>query len=209
VLLSRGRRGCFVWCADPSLRDYLRDRLRIASRTFRDATVAAASPAAPTAIVARPPPGRGQQWVPVYTLAAAAGEFGPPSPADRVGWVASPGGVRTDERHFAARVHGRSMEPLIPDGALCLFRRDVAGSRGGRVLLVQHRAISDPESGGSFTVKRYRSLKVESEDAGDERSWTHSAIQLLPINAEFPTIWINPDQVDDVRVIAEFVCIVG
>lgn len=27
VLLSRGRRGCFVWCADPSLRDYLKTRI--------------------------------------------------------------------------------------------------------------------------------------------------------------------------------------
>ena len=30
VLLSRGRRGCFVWCADPALRDYLRARLALA-----------------------------------------------------------------------------------------------------------------------------------------------------------------------------------
>ena len=29
VLLSRGRKGCFVWCADTHLRDYLRERLSI------------------------------------------------------------------------------------------------------------------------------------------------------------------------------------
>ena len=34
VLLSRGRKGCFVWCADAALRDYLRDRLRLATRAF-------------------------------------------------------------------------------------------------------------------------------------------------------------------------------
>jgi hypothetical protein len=101
------------------------------------------------------------------------------------------------------------MEPLIPDGALCLFRGDVTGSRGGRILLVQHHAISDPESGGSYTVKQYRSLKVESDDAGDDPSWTHAAIQLLPLNRDFPTIWLKPDQVDEVRVVAEFVCVVG
>jgi hypothetical protein len=149
------------------------------------------------------------EWVPVFELAAAAGDFGPPSPADCLGWVASPAGVRTDERHFAARVHGRSMEPLIPDGGLCLFRSDVAGSRNGRILLVQHHAISDPESGGSFTVKQYRSLKVESDDAGEDPTWTHAAIQLLPLNREFPALWLNPDQIDEVRVIAEFVCVVS
>ncbi|NBW86705.1 MAG: hypothetical protein EBR23_07735 [Planctomycetia bacterium] len=95
------------------------------------------------------------------------------------------------------------MEPLIADGSLCLFRFDVSGSRGGRILLVQHHAISDPESGGSYTVKKYRSLKVQEADSDDE-AWTHAAVQLVPLNGEFQTIWINPDQVDDLRVVAEF-----
>ena len=34
VLLSRGRKGCFVWCADPALREYLRERLHLASRSM-------------------------------------------------------------------------------------------------------------------------------------------------------------------------------
>ena len=97
------------------------------------------------------------------------------------------------------------MEPLIPDGSLCLFRVDVAGSRGGRILLVQHHAISDPELGGSYTVKKYRSLKVQEADATDDASWTHTAIQLVPLNEEFQTIWINPDQVEDLRIVAEFI----
>jgi hypothetical protein len=39
------------------------------------------------------------------------------------------------------------------------------------------------------------------------RAWTHAAIQLVPLNAEFQTIWINPDQVDDLRVVAEFISV--
>ena len=27
VLLTRGRKGCFVWCEDPALRQYLRERV--------------------------------------------------------------------------------------------------------------------------------------------------------------------------------------
>lgn len=205
VLLSRGRKGCFVWCADPGLREYLRDRLRLASQTFAaQAAIPSAPPAPAPLIVASPPGERFTDWVPVYDLNAAAGDFGPSSPADRLGWIESPPDIRTDDRHFAARVRGRSMEPLIPDGSLCLFRFDVAGSRGGRILLVQHQAISDPELGGSYTVKKYRSLKVQEADSDDE-AWTHAAIQLVPLNAEFQTIWINPDQVDDLRVVAEFI----
>jgi hypothetical protein len=70
---------------------------------------------------------------------------------------------------------------------------------------VQHHAISDPELGGSYTVKKYRSLKVQEADAGEEAAWTHAAIQLVPLNGDFQTIWINPDQVDELRVVAEFI----
>lgn len=209
VLLSRGRKGCFVWCADAGLREYLRDRLRLASRTFaaRARETESSPPAPPFRIVTKPPGRRSEDWVPVYDLQVAAGGFGPSSPADCLGWVESPTGLRPDERHFAARVYGRSMEPLIPDNAICLFRSDVAGSRNGKILLVQHHVISDPENGGSYTVKKYRSLKVRDADAGGEDAWTHAAIQLVPMNKHFQPIWINPDQVEDLRVVAEFICV--
>jgi DUF2075 family protein len=116
VLLSRGRKGCFVWCADPGLREYLRDRLRLAVRTLatRASAASTAPPAPPPEIVANPPGRPFEKWVPVYELSAAAGDFGPSAAADCLGWIESPPGIHTDERHFAARVHGRSMEPLIP-----------------------------------------------------------------------------------------------
>lgn len=31
VLLTRGRRGCFVWCEDPAMRKYLRERVALVS----------------------------------------------------------------------------------------------------------------------------------------------------------------------------------
>jgi hypothetical protein len=101
------------------------------------------------------------------------------------------------------------MEPLIPDSSYCVFRRDVAGSRGGKVLLVQHWAIADPETGGSYTVKKYESMKLESAELGEDPPQQHVAIQLKPRNKEFRTIWINPDQADELRVIAEFVTVIG
>ena len=208
VLLSRGRKGCFVWCADPALRDYVRERLRLASRTFAQQAARETkgdSGLGTLRIEPEPPGKRYAEWLPVYDLQAAASEFGPSVAADCLGWVPTPAGLKADEGHFVAQVFGRSMEPLIPDGSYCVFRRDVVGSRGGKVLLVQHWAIADPETGGSYTVKEYRSLKVEDTDSGEEGSWTHTAIHLLPRNKEFHAIWVNPDQVDDLRVVAEFV----
>ena len=39
---------------------------------------------------------------------------------------------------FVARIAGRSMEPRIPDGSLCVFRAGVTGSREGRLVLVEY-----------------------------------------------------------------------
>jgi phage repressor protein C with HTH and peptisase S24 domain len=212
VLMSRGRKGCFVWCADPALRNYLRERLKLASRTL---AAQAASPtggglAASTLRIEPTPPGKPyEEWLPLYDLQAAASEFGPSVAADCLGWVPTPAGLRGDERFFVAKVFGRSMEPRIPDGAYCVFRRDVAGSRSGKVLLVQHWAISDPETGGSYTVKRYESMKLENVDMGEDPPQEHRGIQLKPSNKEFRTIWVNPDQADELRVIAEFVRVMG
>lgn len=60
---------------------------------------------------------------------------------------------------FVAQVVGRSMEPRISDGGWCLFESPVEGGRRGHVVLVQHRDIDDPETGGGYAVKRYESEK--------------------------------------------------
>lgn len=100
---------------------------------------------------------------------------------------------------FVAQVVGRSMEPLIPDGSWCLFRRYGGGTRDGKVVLVQHRKITDPDTGGSYTVKRYRSEKTYSPDG----SWHHTRIILEPTNLDYKPIVV--DAPDDLGVLAEFV----
>jgi SOS-response transcriptional repressor LexA len=139
--------------------------------------------------------------LPVYSLRAAAGKFGPDQevevePED---WIPAPPGVRPSEDYFACYVVGRSMEPRIPDGSLCLFRRIPAGSRQGKLVLVRHRAAS--ETGGEFTVKRYRSEKTVTEEGG----WRHTRIVLEPLNPEYPVLELGPDEF---QVIAEFVRVI-
>jgi hypothetical protein len=194
------------------LRDYLRERLRLASRTFaQQAARETKSDSGSGAVRIEPEPlgKRHAEWLPLYDLQAAASEFGPSVAADCLGWVPTSAGLKADERHFVSQVFGRSMEPLIHDGSYCVFRRDVAGSRSGKVLLVQHSAISDPEMGGTYTVKTYESLKLENAELGEDPPQQHVAIQLKPRNKEFRPIWINPDQADELRVIAEFVTVIG
>jgi len=139
--------------------------------------------------------------LPVYSLRAAAGKFGPDQEVDiePEDWIPAPAGVRPSEDYFACHVVGRSMEPRIPDGSLCLFRRIPAGSRQGKLVLVRHRAAS--ETGGEFTVKRYRSEKTVTEEGG----WRHTRIVLEPLNPEYPVLELGPEEF---QVIAEFVRVI-
>jgi len=139
--------------------------------------------------------------VPLLTLKAAAGSFGDVQAVEPDGWVEPNSKRRLRPGMFVAQVVGRSMEPGIPDGAWCLFRSPVEGTRQGRVVLVQHRDIDDPETGGSYTVKRYESRK-ESDGAG---SWRHTEIRLVPENTEFSPIILRGVRDDEFHVIAEVV----
>ena len=68
------------------------------------------------------------------------------------------------------------------------------------MLLVQKRDLTDPETGGSYTVKRYRSSKTKTAEG-----WTHESIELIPDNKEFSTLRFVADDDAELRVIAEFV----
>ena len=79
------------------------------------------------------------------------------------------------------------------------------GSRQGRNVLVELSDRKDPETGERFTLKRYESEKAASDDG----TWRHSKITLKPLKPEFSPIVLTADDEDSVRVIAEFVELVG
>lgn len=137
--------------------------------------------------------------LPIYSLQAAAGYFGDGHEVVIDGWLDASGIGALNNSMFVSQVIGKSMEPRIPDGSYCVFRRVSAGTRQGKVVLVQHRDIADPETGGSYTVKRYKSASVTT---GDEVVKT---IELQPLNTEFDPIVLDPAVADEVLVIAELV----
>jgi SOS-response transcriptional repressor LexA len=138
--------------------------------------------------------------VPLYSLRAAATKFGQDMEVEAEGWVRAPERLKLDRNMFACRVVGRSMEPLIPDASLCLFRGSVVGSRQNKPLLIQRMGVTD--SSAEFTVKKYTSKKVSS----GEDQWRHVLIILKPLNPEFEAMEFGPeDEHRQFRVIAEFV----
>jgi len=141
--------------------------------------------------------------LPLYTLKAAAGYFGNAQAVEPEGWVEADGVGKLDERMFVCRAAGRSMEPSIRDGDYVVFRAKPAGSRQGKVVLVQYRGPADPDTGGSFTVKRYSSEKATSDEGG----WRHTRIVLSPTNPAYQPIVLAADDAEHVEVIAEMVTV--
>ena len=139
--------------------------------------------------------------LPRYSLAVAAGPFLENPVIDEAGedqaWEEAPTGLRLTREMFVAEIVGHSMEPLIPDGSLCVFRRGVTGSRQGRLVLVE--ALGEAGS-DRYTVKRYRSEKRQNE-AGE---WAHERIRLEPLNSAFEAWDLDPQE-DRYRILAEFV----
>jgi SOS-response transcriptional repressor LexA len=133
--------------------------------------------------------------LPLYSLRAAATKFGEAVESRQEGWVRAPERLRLSEGMFVAKVVGRSMEPRIPDGSLCIFRAPVTGSRQGRLVLIEK--FDETDFAGRYTVKRYARHTARDESA--ERT---EKIRLEPLNREFEAFDLEADQF---RVIAEFV----
>lgn len=148
---------------------------------------------------------RSQQFtthVPVYDISVAAGEWGPEGVPEAIGWIDAPN-QKLAKGMFAAQVIGHSMEPQIASGSWCLFHPCPAGSREGRLLLVQCNTHIDAEDGGRYTVKRYHSVKSEFKD-----DWRHNSIELQPLNPEFQSISISDEDVNSVRIVGEFLDVI-
>ena len=142
--------------------------------------------------------------IPLIPLRAAAGAFGDPQhvPDDEAfEWITVAARRRLKPGMFAARVEGHSMEPAIPDGALCLFSAPVEGTRQGKTVLVELRDGTDPEIGERYTIKRYESSKVASDDG----SWRHEGITLKAVNPAYQPIVLSSDEGDRLQVVAELV----
>jgi uncharacterized protein len=106
---------------------------------------------------------------------------------------------------FAVQNSSIPLGRRIPNGSWCLFREPSDGSRNGKVVIVQSRDIQDPDTGGQYTVKIYRSEKTETED-----SWSHYSIRLEPdsMDFNFKPLILAPEAANEPRVIGEFVGVV-
>ncbi|HEX4167016.1 MAG TPA: S24 family peptidase [Bryobacteraceae bacterium] len=137
--------------------------------------------------------------LPRFSLAVAAGPFlTNPEDVTAEDWIEVPDDLRLDDNMFVARIQGHSMEPMIPDGSLCVFRRNVVGSRQNRLVLVRNSELADDNQ---YTVKRYKSEKQYSEEG-----FVQTRIRLESLNPAYPS-WDLDEDAEKYQVVAEFVSV--
>ena len=141
---------------------------------------------------------RFKTYLPYYSAVAKCGAFAEGQEVEPDGWVKVENFGRLDAGMFVVRASGRSMEPKIHDGDLCVMRRYEGGSRNGEIVLAQHRESYDPDTGGAYSIKKYSSEKIATEDG----SWRHEKVTLLPLNREYGPIEIGGNEDGAFKILA-------
>lgn len=203
TLMSRAMRGCYVYVRDPALAEYFADSLSLTEskggveRKPRVDVVDLIESFIEEHL-------RYRTHLPVYSIAAACGRFANGESTEPEGWLRVDGSPKLNRNQFIVRAQGKSMEPYISDGSLCIFRHPVVGTRQNKIVLVQHHDSSDPDYGGTYTIKKYTSYKVHADDG----TWEHEKIELVPLNPEYPPIVLPHDKGDEFVVVAEFLRVI-
>jgi transcriptional regulator with XRE-family HTH domain len=134
--------------------------------------------------------------VPVMSLQAAASRFGGAHEVEISAFIKLKG-MRQSQLtgRFIAQVHGRSMAPTVPSGALALFHSPVVGPLEGRVVAAEWREHADPETGGAYVLKRVGSL--------EPRAGGGLQLRLRSDNPEFAPLFVDAEDTSALRVVAE------
>jgi uncharacterized protein len=186
TILLRGIKGTYVYACDTNLRDYLSNFIERYGSLYQEN------------LIGRINDEEFEKSIPLYDLKAAAGNFSDLQTVRNCKWIELPSGVKYSKDLFACYVIGESMNKIIPNGSICLFKKYDGGSRDGKIVLVEHTNIQDPDFGSGYTVKEYHSKKKVNED-----SWQHLSIILKPLSTKpnYLDIVIEEDELINLKVI--------
>lgn len=198
TIMLRGIKGTYIYVCDPMLRAYMAQFIPVAETEHDKKTIVRVLSAEKVEPY--------KNSVPLYPMTAAAGGFSKVQTIEDAEWILLPARYSPSEDLFACRVEGESMNKVIPNGSICLFRKYQAGSRSGKIMLVGLSDFTDPETGGAYTVKEYRSRKIVTEEG-----YTHQEIMLMPRSMEksYEDIILTPEMAGEMRVLAEFEMVLG
>lgn len=186
TIMLRGILGCYLYVSDENLRNYFRKHI-YSYQEFKN-QITNIEDAKDIKIIPF------ENSVPLYSLKVAAGEFKFNERLPEEKFILVPDGVKITQEHFACKIIGNSMNKIVQDGQIGLFKRYIAGSRNGLMVIAEYYDHQDLDYGSCYTFKEYFSQKTVNEE-----SWQHEKIILKPrsFDASYQDIVIGPNSINE------------
>jgi DUF2075 family protein/predicted GIY-YIG superfamily endonuclease len=186
TIMLRGILGCYFYVSDENLRNYFKKHIY----SFNEQI----SPIIDTAETKEIKIIPFENSVPLYSLKVAAGEFKFNESFPEEKFILVPDGVKITQDHFACKIIGNSMNKIVHDGQIALFKRYTGGSRNGLMVIAEYYDHQDLDYGSCYTFKEYFSQKIVNEE-----SWQHEKIILKPksFDVSYQDIVIDPNAINE------------
>lgn len=186
TIMLRGILGCYIYVCDKNLRNYFKNHIHLHNSNTVGELRALESPD----IIKIP----FENSIPLYSLKIAAGEFYLNESLPDTEFILVPEGVKITRDHFACKIIGNSMNKIVPDGKIALFKKYKGGSRNGLMVIAEYYNFQDPDYGSCYTFKEYYSQKVITEEG-----WQHKSIVLRPksFDSSYKDIVIDSEQLNE------------
>jgi DUF2075 family protein/predicted GIY-YIG superfamily endonuclease/phage repressor protein C with HTH and peptisase S24 domain len=184
TILLRGILGCYIYVCDSNLREYFRKHIP----QFSNSALRVLKPSTEPQPEIIPY----VNSVPLYSLKVAAGEFKFNGRPEELEFIRVPEGTRVSPDHFACQIVGNSMNKIVQDGQIALFKKYHAGSRNGLMVLAEYYDYQDADYGSCYTFKEYYSQKLVTE-----QGYKHERIVLKPksFDPSYQEIEIDADAI--------------
>lgn len=194
TLMLRAIRGTYVYVCDEKLRNYFANHIEVFKNKSDKNNVVSLEDSNRSNIYK----------LPFYDLKASAGLFSNEQRIENFIEIPLPQRYKSAQDLFACTIVGESMNKVIPNGSVCLFRKYTGGSRNGRIVLVELTNIQDQDNGSFYTVKEYHSKKAINENA-----WFHESIELRPVtNSEgYKSMQLSGTELEHLKVLGTFECV--
>lgn len=186
TIFLRGIEGTYVYVCNRNLRKYLAQFIPSYDKSISKLDIQLLDHSTKTSI-------------PFYDLSVVEGSFSDNQIIEEIKFIDMPDLIQQSD-YFACKVVGESMNKIIPNGSICLFKKYFGGSRNGLITLVESTDIQDVDSGSNYTVKEYASKKTI-----DEEGWKNEEIILKPLSTEkYDDIILRDEETINLKVIGVF-----
>jgi len=138
--------------------------------------------------------------IPLYDFYAAAGTFSEMQSDKNYTLINGPNNSNNDL--FACKIIGESMNRVIPNGSICLFKTSNLGFNNGKILLIENINEHYQEFNSAFTIKTYSSEKFVTEEGLQNKTIT---LRPNSYDESYKNIILDKENSEGMKIVGEFI----